>query len=1399
MRATIRFYALLHFALIVSLQSIACDNTPLLVVYDPLEIVGDQWNLEVFVCFGSEESEDGFTLESSDASINILNATPNPLQNPLNGNYADALFSGGLLNYYYDNSDGSNFNDANGETGPCVDFNITVDSDPTGTSFTMAGVNDGCDYTISTANLTSEVTFSPACSADLTLIAPGSITSSTESASASCNFRSPVFSTIRDEIIEVIIPCDGDYTFSLCGSSFDTWMAISNQCCFLPFASNDNYCSSQSEMTVDLLAGTYYILVEGFLWDDFGDYTLNVTSSSDGVSISSIDVLDPQCSMSDAEITIHSSGNDGPFTYSIDGGSTFFTDSVFTGLSAGNYFIIARGQSGCIASEVLSINTNPPLVLDGIVNTPASCSANNGQIQINVSAGTGPYQYSIDNGQNFQNSNTFNSLSGGEYLIRVSDLNGCEVNTIVSVDSSSTPTINQLIISSATCGLGTGQVEIIASGDSELSYSIDGTTFQSSPIFTGLMGGFYGNITVQTANSCTIDTTLFLPDIPSPTFDQIIVGASNCDTTGSIEIIVSGGGGMYTYSIDGGINYSSTNVFNNLDAGSYTVQVMDDNLCIIDSIIQLNLNTSISIDNLVIVDPVCDPSTGNISNNGSIVITASGGSSTLEYSIDDGQNYQASNTFSSLSYGAYSISVSDGTCTLDSLVSLRTNPGPTIEILDARDLVCGEENGFIAVKVLNATNPNYIYEFDNGTDNIQSAPTTDDQYSYSQFTEGIWNIIVSDGDGCLADTAIELSILPDIAITNVIIDSVYCGQNDGAFTIIASSGSLPIEYSLSSDFSTSQGNGFFSGLTAGSYTVYLRDARFCRDTIQIDLTNIYGVILDSISTVNPTCLDHNGEITIHVSDGAPPYFYSVDNGLNFQTGNHFSGLHDETYEILVIDAAGCIVTASVTLVEEGSLNLEISLIPVNCNTVNGEIHLLAIGGDNNFTYTIDNGASQSNTSGIFTSLFSGFYEVSVEDGQGCIAYDNIFIDSLATLVIDSIHTTEANCGTADGAIQFFANGGQFPYEYSIDDGFTYSTSSLFENLTEGSYSIVIRDSLNCTDSSNVEILANTQISISSIILSDPNCGDSSGSAIIFVENATLPLQYILNSIDTNSYGSFDDLNAGDYTIQVIDSSLCTTDSIFTLVDSLVANPTSITIDDFSTCMDSVIISANDPSPSSGLWTSLSSTSNIISPNDSVTTAYDLTLGENQFVWTISNGICPNTSDTLTIGFVDEVIVDAGEDEYKFAVVPVLLIASSNIIGDYSWTPSQYLTDPTIYNPIAQVDESTQFIVNVSNEFGCFGVDSMWIYIANEIEYASAFTPDGDGNNDTWIINNIEFFPGATVTIMNRYGNIVFESTGYAEAWDGKYDGKDVPVGSYFYIIELGSNFETQSGSVSVIR
>ena len=86
-----------------------------------------------------------------------------------------------------------------------------------------------------------------------------------------------------------------------------------------------------------------------------------------------------------------------------------------------------------------------------------------------------------------------------------------------------------------------------------------------------------------------------------------------------------------------------------------------------------------------------------------------------------------------------------------------------------------------------------------------------------------------------------------------------------------------------------------------------------------------------------------------------------------------------------------------------------------------------------------------------------------------------------------------------------------------------------------------------------------------------------------------------------------------------------------------------------------------------------------------------------------------------------------------------------------------------------------------------------------VTYSSAFTPNGDGENDTWFIESIEYFPGAVITIYNRNGQKVFDSIGYQQPWDGTYNGADLPVDTYYVVIKLNDEIDTINTTVTILR
>jgi gliding motility-associated-like protein len=123
------------------------------------------------------------------------------------------------------------------------------------------------------------------------------------------------------------------------------------------------------------------------------------------------------------------------------------------------------------------------------------------------------------------------------------------------------------------------------------------------------------------------------------------------------------------------------------------------------------------------------------------------------------------------------------------------------------------------------------------------------------------------------------------------------------------------------------------------------------------------------------------------------------------------------------------------------------------------------------------------------------------------------------------------------------------------------------------------------------------------------------------------------------------------------------------------------------------------------------------------------------------------------------------------------------------------------NPVYKVTEGGTYSVTVTDSLGCSTTDTVVIRenYCSTIPVPNAFTPNGDGINDTWNIPQLQYFPMCTVTIYSRWGQLVFSSVGYPKAWDGTDHGKALPAGTYYYIINLQNNTSLLSGFVALLR
>ena len=182
----------------------------------------------------------------------------------------------------------------------------------------------------------------------------------------------------------------------------------------------------------------------------------------------------------------------------------------------------------------------------------------------------------------------------------------------------------------------------------------------------------------------------------------------------------------------------------------------------------------------------------------------------------------------------------------------------------------------------------------------------------------------------------------------------------------------------------------------------------------------------------------------------------------------------------------------------------------------------------------------------------------------------------------------------------------------------------------------------------------------------------------------------------------------------------------------------------------------------------------------------------------TDGCTAEQSQTITVKPVpiivetkDAIILKGGEIE--------LAVKATGDNLKYKWTPSEGLDNDSIANPIASPVGGTNYLLSISNGPGCVVTANVFVKVKESPDIPNAFSPNGDGINDTWSIPYLETLRKATIQIFNRYGQIVFYSGQYTAPWDGTFKGKEVPFGVYYYIIEPNNGRNKHVGSITLIK
>jgi hypothetical protein len=402
---------------------------------------------------------------------------------------------------------------------------------------------------------------------------------------------------------------------------------------------------------------------------------------TDPLSIS-VTTADATLQQNNGSIMATARGGSG-FKFSINGGPV--QDSGhFTGLVAQNYLLKVTNSWGCEDSATVVVNSFDPCagvtIVVSATKTDATLNSNNGSIAATASGGTG-FTFSL-NGGAYQSSGNFTGLAAGNYTVTAKSSNGCTGVTQVTIGTIN-PCAGVTVVVSATkvdptAGQSNGSITASATGGTGFTYSLNGGAFQASGTFTGLATGNY-TVTAKNSNGCTGSITVALGTANPCAGVTITVTLTKVDPTtgqsnGSITATATGGTG-FTYSLNGGA-FQASGTFSGLAAGIYTVTAKSSAGCL--GTAQITLVGANPCNSIVIVisttittyTPCVNP------NSGSITVTATG-STGFTYNLNGGA-YQASNIFSGLAAGTFTVGVKDvNGCTKTATAVVGTTPkGP---------------------------------------------------------------------------------------------------------------------------------------------------------------------------------------------------------------------------------------------------------------------------------------------------------------------------------------------------------------------------------------------------------------------------------------------------------------------------------------------------------------------------------------------------------------------------------------------------------------------------------------------------------------------------------------------------------------------------------------------------
>ncbi len=599
----------------------------------------------------------------------------------------------------------------------------------------------------------------------------------------------------------------------------------------------------------------------------------------------------------------------------------------------------------------------------------------------------------------------------------------------------------------ATCGYRGSIVAQAANGVAPYSFALDGGPVQPNGNFP-TVGSYTHTLVVTDATGASVSASIDIGNIfPGPMDLSLLVTQtpSSCTSAdGVVQLQATGGTPPYSYTLDL-INFQTSNIFSNLRQGFYEFFVRDANGCL--------FGKTVFVPNYS-----CNSSgfTGSVySCHDDGLLTVYGPNPPVngpyQYSLD-GSVFQSSPDFTNIPAGVHQVSIKDILGNVQTFgYNVLQNCQIDIQYISV-SAACMQNDGSLEVTAINGTAP-YSYTLDGI--NYQSSNI------FSGLAPGNYSITVKDANG--DKSSLSAVVYDKCPVVRAVSSGETCIKNDGIITAAGFKGTAP--YQFSRDGISFQSSPVFSGLSAGTYEITIKDAYGFTSSVQVSVE--YNCLSINAVLLPSSCGSNNGSIVATAVNGTAPYQYSID-GTIFQVSNVFNNLLAGTYTITGKDANDFNQFHLVIILNIPGPNFSVSAEVASCLNNDGIINVSNPIGVAPFQYAVNGGSFQS--IGVFSGLDTGMKMISVQDANGCTITQPIAIPLNNNLFVDA-GSDITICEGKSVSFNATSNGESFLWSPAVSLTNAYSLNALCSPAVSTKY--YLKSNLNiCMAIDSVTVIVN---------------------------------------------------------------------------------------------------------------------------------------------------------------------------------------------------------------------------------------------------------------------------------------------------------------------------------------